>query len=235
VSVSVVRRVLECGRNWPGRLALLASLCILPQAASPCGEEAKDQGGEKKKVEEPKIPPFKCSAWCAFRDYRTYLETEDLMAKQKVDPAKTEQRLVQDMAKSGCKEVSLGFESGNENILHAMNKKFKPDDVRAAAALFKESGVRRMGFLLLGGPGETEETVEESLSFADSLNLDMMKVSIGIRIYPNTRLAKVAAEEGMISADDTLLFPKFYIRKDLEDWLYQTVRSWLSTRANWIM
>lgn len=150
-------------------------------------------------------------------------------------PAKTQQRLIEEMAKSGCKEVSLGFESGSESILHAMNKKFRPDDVRAVSGMFKEFGVRRMGFLLLGGPGETKETVEESLAFADSLDLDMMKVSVGIRIYPNTRLARIAVEEETISADDALLFPKFYIRKDLESWLYDTVRSRLAERPNWVM
>lgn len=43
-----------------------------------------------------------------------------------------------------------------------------------------------MGFLLLGGPGETSESVDESLAFARSLNLEMLKVSVGIRLYPHT-------------------------------------------------
>ena len=42
-----------------------------------------------------------------------------------------------------------------------------------------------MGFLLLGGPGETKETVLESLAFVDELSLDFMKISVGIRIYRN--------------------------------------------------
>ncbi len=41
-----------------------------------------------------------------------------------------------------------------------------------------------MGFLLFGGPGETKETVNESLKFADSIDLEAMKITIGIRIYP---------------------------------------------------
>ena len=47
-----------------------------------------------------------------------------------------------------------------------------------------------LGFLLLGGPKETRESVEESLAFADSLGLEMLKVTVGIRIYPRTPLAK---------------------------------------------
>jgi hypothetical protein len=91
-----------------------------------------------------------------------------------------------------------------------------------------------MGFLLLGGPGETKETVEESLSFVDSLPLDALKITIGIRIYPYTELASVAVREGLISPDDSLLFPKFYLTSDLEPWLQETVDAWAAERPNWI-
>jgi hypothetical protein len=92
-----------------------------------------------------------------------------------------------------------------------------------------------MGFLLLGGPGETRETANESLCFADSLGLEAMKITIGIRIYPHTPLAQAAIKEGLIEADDTLLFPKFYMTKGMESWLRKTVKSWMDTRPNWLM
>ena len=62
----------------------------------------------------------------------------------------------------------------------------------------------RRGFLLLGSPGETRESVEERLAFADSLNLDALKVTLGVRIYPETPLAATALAEGMIRLDDDL-------------------------------
>jgi radical SAM superfamily enzyme YgiQ (UPF0313 family) len=150
-------------------------------------------------------------------------------------PVKLDEELVRKMAKSGCKEVSLGAESGAEQILHSLNKKFKPQDIRHTSGLFKQYGVKRMGFLLLGAPGETKETVEESLAFADSLNLDMLKISIGIRIYPNTKLAETAVKEGKIAQDDDLLFPKFYLQDGLEDWLRGRIADELKKRKNWFM
>jgi hypothetical protein len=42
---------------------------------------------------------------------------------------------------------------------------------------------------MLGGPGETRDTVEEGLAFVDSLDLDALKISVGIRTYPETDLA----------------------------------------------
>ena len=139
------------------------------------------------------------------------------------------------MAKAGCKEVSLGFESGSKKILAKMNKRYTLADVRQISERLKKFGIGRMGFLLLGGPGETKETANESLVFADSLGLEAMKITIGIRIYPHTPLAQAAVKEGLIKADDTLLFPKFYMTKGLESWLRKTVKAWMETRPNWLM
>jgi radical SAM superfamily enzyme YgiQ (UPF0313 family) len=174
----------------------------------------------------------------------SYAETlcEKLIsAKQKITwrcllyPWKVDVNLVEKMAAAGCKEVSLGFESGSEKVLGRLNKKFNLDDVRQISNILKDYGIRRMGFLLLGGPGETKETVNESLEFADSLKLEALKITIGIRIYPYTPLAKTALKEGLIKADDNLLFPRYYIGKDLEGWLRETVNAWRENRPHWIM
>lgn len=149
-------------------------------------------------------------------------------------PNRVDKELVGLMAKAGCREISLGFESGCEQILQKMNKRYTPDQVRQTAAMFKDCGIKQMGFLLLGGPGETRGSVEESLEFADSLNLDSMKITIGIRIYPYTALAATAVDEGLIRPADNLLFPRFYIASGLQDWLYETVRRRMTGRPNWM-
>ena len=45
-------------------------------------------------------------------------------------------------------------------------------------------GIRRIGFLLLGGPGETRASVDESLDFGEFLHLEMLNFTVGIRLYP---------------------------------------------------
>lgn len=149
-------------------------------------------------------------------------------------PGWVEKDLVTKMAESGCVEVSLGLESGSDTILEKMKKHYRRADVRRASTLLRQAGIRRMGFLLLGGPGETKQTVLESLEFVDSLALEMVKVTIGIRIYPNTDLALHAKREGYISPDDGLLFPTFYIEHGMEQWIRQTVDAWMKNRPNWI-
>lgn len=149
-------------------------------------------------------------------------------------PRHIDEALVRAMAKAGCKEVALGFESGSPETLRNMNKKFGPEDIRRTSEILAAHGIRRMGFLLLGGPGETRKSVEESLEFADSLELETMKITIGIRIYPYTALARIARSQGVITPEDDLLFPRFYLVRGLEDWLRETADQWMAGRPGWV-
>jgi radical SAM superfamily enzyme YgiQ (UPF0313 family) len=136
-----------------------------------------------------------------------------------VYPKWVDPELVELMSKAGCTQVSLGFESGSEPVLRQLNKRFNCAEVTAIAAMFRDAGVKRNGFLLLGAPGETRDSVEESLAFADGMQLDALKVTVGLRIYPQTPLARMAVADGVISPDDDLLFPRFYLTPTLRDWL----------------
>ncbi len=134
-------------------------------------------------------------------------------------PKWVDAELVELMAKAGCTQVSLGFESGSETMLPRLNKRFTCSEVREISENLARVGIQRYGFLLLGGPGETRESVEESLEFADSLHLDELKITVGLRIYPQTPLASAALADGLIRPDDDLLMPRFYITPSLRDWL----------------
>lgn len=162
---------------------------------------------------------------------RLILERElEMQWRSIIYPRNVDEELVELMAAAGCRLISLGFESGSEQILKNFNKKFTLEDVRAISTLFANHGIERMGFLLLGGPGETKETVEESLAFADSLKLDGLKLTAGIRIYPDTKLAEVAMNEGVITSESNLLYPHFYLSQGLEGWLSERLKEWAVSR-----
>jgi radical SAM superfamily enzyme YgiQ (UPF0313 family) len=150
-------------------------------------------------------------------------------------PKDVDEELVGLMARAGCEQVSLGFESGSERILRSMNKRFTPKEVRQISETLSDYGIRRMGFLLLGSTGETRESVEESLGFADSLKLNNLKITAGVRIYPQTSLAKRATEEGVIAPQDDLLLPRFYMAKGLRDWLREFLKNSATTRPHWVI
>jgi radical SAM superfamily enzyme YgiQ (UPF0313 family) len=150
-------------------------------------------------------------------------------------PGKLEEKLVKAMAKAGCGEVSLGFESGCDEVLKEMNKHFRSKDVRDAARMLSDCGIHTMGFLMMGGPGETRDSVEETLAFVSALNLDALKITVGIRIYPHTKLARTAVQEGLIAEEDDVLFPKFYMVRGLEGWLREIVAKKVREHRNWMM
>lgn len=151
-----------------------------------------------------------------------------------VYPKWVDRELVELMAQAGFRQISLGFESGSDQMLRSFNKRFKAEEVRTIVKMFGETGIARMGFLLLGGPGETTKTVEESLAFADSLDLESLKITVGIRIYPQTALAATALAEGAIQPDEDLLWPRFYLAAGLRDWLPERVAAYRASRS-WAM
>jgi len=63
------------------------------------------------------------------------------------------------------------------------------------------------------------------------LNLDALKVTAGIRIYPATALAVAALAEGIIAPDQDLLWPAFYLAPALRDWLPERVAEYGKSRA----
>ncbi|MEZ4527196.1 MAG: radical SAM protein [Desulfobacterales bacterium] len=176
------------------------------------------------------LPPSHAQQFCEL----LAAEISDLHWRCILYPGYVTQNLAKVMAKSGCREVSLGFESGSDPVLRGMRKRFASKDIRESAQILTDAGIKFMGFLLLGGPDETRESVLESLEFADSLKPESMKLTVGIRIYPHTRVAEIARAESAITAEDNLLFPKFYIKSGMEDWLRETVSQWLADRPNWL-
>jgi radical SAM superfamily enzyme YgiQ (UPF0313 family) len=139
------------------------------------------------------------------------------------------EELVDAMKEAGCTEVSLGFESGCARILKELNKRFLPWDVRFVSDRLAARGIHRMGFLLLGGPGETRESVEESLAFVQSLELEELMITVGIRIYPHTALARRAVSEGVIAPGEDLLRPRFYLAPGLEPWIHERVAAFTAS------
>lgn len=150
-------------------------------------------------------------------------------------PHHADEKLLALMYQAGCRELSLGFESGSRPVLKQLNKRFGPADVQEVAARLGAYGIHRMGFLMFGGPGETRQTVMESLDFAEALALEAMHLTIGVRIYPHTALARLAASEGKFpSASESELFrPSFYLADHLDGWLQETVKKRAAGRESW--
>lgn len=91
------------------------------------------------------------------------------------------------MYEAGCRFVAFGIESGNEQVLRRIRKGIKKEMVRNAVKTAKKVGMKTWGYFLLGLPGDTEETMMETLDFADELDLDA-PVFHAAYIYPGTEM-----------------------------------------------
>jgi radical SAM superfamily enzyme YgiQ (UPF0313 family) len=115
------------------------------------------------------------------------------------------------MAKAGCQGLELGIDTGSAKMLKAYGKGFEKENIARAARYCQEAGLPFAVYLLLGGPGEDEATLQESFSLMDRLSPTAVIVMLGIRIYPDTALQEIAVQEGLIARNDNLLEPRFYI------------------------
>ena len=77
------------------------------------------------------------------------------------------------MGRAGCWLISWGIESGNEQILKHAHKGAYPDKAERALLWAKKSGIKNWGYFIIGLPGETEETIRETIDFSKNLPLDI--------------------------------------------------------------
>jgi anaerobic magnesium-protoporphyrin IX monomethyl ester cyclase len=83
-----------------------------------------------------------------------------------------------EMKNAGCARIFFGVESGNDHVLEIMNKKITTDSARQAIHAAHQAGLQVGAFFILGYPGETDDTVLETLHFATSLQLDYLGLSM---------------------------------------------------------
>lgn len=89
------------------------------------------------------------------------------------------------MGKSGCRLISWGIESGNEQILRHARKGAYPDKAERALTWAKRAGIMNWGYFIIGLPGETEATIRDTINFSKKLPLDIALFHVAAP-YPGT-------------------------------------------------
>jgi len=118
------------------------------------------------------------------------------------------------LRKSGLEHIEFGTDSISEAQLKNYKKMFKVDDVLRVSDMCNKLDIYFAHFLILGGYGETDETIDETYENSKKIENSVFFPFVGMRIYPGTTLQNIAISEGVISADDDLLYPKFYLSKN---------------------
>jgi radical SAM superfamily enzyme YgiQ (UPF0313 family) len=103
------------------------------------------------------------------------------------------------MRQAGCAGINFGVDSGDSEMLVRLRRDFAPQDIVDAARASREAGLTVMLDLLLGSPGETEDSLTRTLELMKQVEADRVGVALGVRVYPGTELASEATR-GELSA-----------------------------------
>lgn len=127
------------------------------------------------------------------------------------------------MEKAGCIGIAFGVESGVQSILDRAGKKIRVSQIKKAFALMKKTRIESLAHFILGLPGETKETIKETVKFAKKIDPDYAQFYCAVP-FPGTPLRTLAKQKGWIASDNwrdyeinqAVLETKNLSRRDLE-------------------
>ena len=140
-------------------------------------------------------------------------------------PAPFDTELAEAMARAGCVGIDFTGDSACESMLRMYRQQHTREDLAGAVKLCRQNGITAMIDLLLGGPGETRQTVRETIDFIKKIGPDCAGAALGMRVYPRTAMETILTDELREGKEDTirrkysgpidLLQPTFYIAEAL--------------------
>ncbi len=120
--------------------------------------------------------------------------------------------MVEAMARAGCALICFGAESGSREILKTIRKNLNPMDVDRAVSLTQSHGIHARVSLMIGNPGESDETINQTLALLDRVDPSLAGIAIA-QIYPGSELFTQAKQLGYITdeywADGNRAIPFF--------------------------
>ncbi len=152
-----------------------------------------------------------------------------------VNPSFLNENLSQWMKEAGCVGIEFGTDSGSARMLKNYRKSFTVEDIVQSSQCCSKLEINHCHYLLFGGPGEDEETIEESFQLMDRLDPTAIIAMLGIRIYPGTEMERIALSQGVIHNDSNLIYPHFYISPALGGRLEDIVKEKALERNRWIV
>ncbi|MGA7801213.1 MAG: hopanoid biosynthesis associated radical SAM protein HpnJ [Gammaproteobacteria bacterium] len=105
------------------------------------------------------------------------------------------------MRDNGLRLLLVGYESGNQAILNNIKKGLRVERARRFTQDCRKLGVTIHGTFIMGLPGETKESIQETIRFAKEINPHTVQVSIAAP-YPGTELYREAMEKGWLTQED---------------------------------
>lgn len=120
-----------------------------------------------------------------------------------------DEEMAQKMYEAGCRLVSIGVESGSQEMLNKIGKRITLDDVRLTVKIFKKAKIRIYNYFVIGLPWEDEDTVEDTIDFAIELDSDFISFYTATPL-PGSKFYDYAKENHLIDSDTSFSSAYFY-------------------------
>ena len=167
----------------------------------------------------------------AFREYGVTIPWGGFFA-----PVKLPDGYFTTMKDCGLSHIEFGTESLSEMMLKTYRKPFRTEDVFTAHRRAVEADIHVAHYFLLGGPGESEQTLKQTLDKVEELQRTVHFFFTGMRIFPHTKLFQMAMEEGKISQETNLLEPYYYHSDAITPAaIEKQVQRRAADRINWVV
>lgn len=114
--------------------------------------------------------------------------------RSRVDSVNEE--VLQALKRGGCHTIMYGIESSNPEILKTLKKQIRPDKIKKVINYTHDLGINILGFFMLGAPGETLETIEDTIKFSLELPLQYAQYAV-VTPYPDTELYEYYQDNGL--------------------------------------
>jgi anaerobic magnesium-protoporphyrin IX monomethyl ester cyclase len=154
-----------------------------------------------------------------------------------LNPAGLSAGLVLEMKRAGFRSVMCTPESASEITLQSLHKGFGKSTVIRAAEALREADIPSYWFFMFGAPGETIETVKETLEFCERYipRNHMVLFSTGIRVYAGTPLERSCKQMGWFDEDESLFQPSWFLSPEIDlQELYALLVGAAATHPNWM-
>lgn len=138
------------------------------------------------------------------------------------------------MKRAGCWQIAYGVESGSQRVLNVVKHEVKLPRLRETLRMTREAGIRAKGYLMIGHPTENLESLEETRSFLEDVDLDIAQVTKftpypGTPAYPNIQQHGSFTEDWeRMNAMNFIFIPNGLSEEILEDYFQRCYRAFYS-------
>jgi radical SAM superfamily enzyme YgiQ (UPF0313 family) len=154
-----------------------------------------------------------------------------------INPKNVNANLISQMQQAGFKQIDCTPDTASEQLLATYGKNFNKKDLIRSAHIFHDEKIPVMWFFILGGPGETIDTLNETFDFIESYtdDLDLIYLFDSMRIYPGTKLYNIAVDDGCIRGNESILEPVYYRAKPVRDGIMEAcIKERRAGHLNWL-